>query len=56
LKDQLQKQQAVIHISERGCSNEQVAQQLDYADVTNFRRNFKRWTGMTPSELRKLFN
>ena len=56
LKDHLQKQQAVIHISERGCSNEQVAQQLDYADVTNFRRNFKRWTGMTPSELRKLFN
>jgi len=56
LKDQGQKQQAVVNILERGCSNEQVAQQLDYADMTNFRRNFKRWTGLTPSELRKLFS
>lgn len=35
----------------KGYSNEEVALQLGFNDVTNFRRSFKRWTGRTPSEL-----
>lgn len=52
LKDALAKQHAVINITERGYSNEQTALQLNFSDLTNFRRTFKRWTGMTPSQLR----
>ncbi|CAH9061803.1 hypothetical protein PSECIP111951_02564 [Pseudoalteromonas holothuriae] len=52
LKDELQKQQSLIYITERGYSNEQVATALAFNDITNFRRAFKRWTGKTPSELR----
>lgn len=32
-----------------GHGNEQVAEQLDYADARSFRRAFKRWTLLTPS-------
>jgi AraC-like DNA-binding protein len=52
LKDVLAKQHAVINIAERGYSNEQTAHILKFSDLTNFRRTFKRWTGMTPSQLR----
>ncbi|KAF7769907.1 hypothetical protein PCIT_a2831 [Pseudoalteromonas citrea] len=54
LKDALQKQHAVINIGERGYSNEQTADHLQFSDVTNFRRTFKRWTGMTPTQLRNI--
>ncbi|MBQ4863012.1 AraC family transcriptional regulator [Pseudoalteromonas sp. MMG013] len=54
LKDTLQKQLAVISIGEKGYSNEQAAEQLNFTDLTNFRRTFKRWTGMTPSQLREI--
>lgn len=35
-----------------GSNTEEVAEQLDYADARSFRRAFKRWTAMTPSEYR----
>lgn len=35
-----------------GMGTEQVAEQLEYADARSFRRAFKRWTAMTPSEYR----
>ncbi|MBV7534732.1 AraC family transcriptional regulator [Duganella sp. sic0402] len=36
----------------RGYDNEAVAQYLGFHDATNFRRSFKRWTGLAPSLLR----
>ena len=36
-------------------SNEEVAQRLNFHDVNNFRRSFKRWTGLTPSSFRQLW-
>lgn len=39
-----------IHIED--CTNEQAAARLRFQDSTNFRRAFKQWTGMRPSELR----
>ncbi|SDG84013.1 MULTISPECIES: AraC family transcriptional regulator [unclassified Duganella] len=36
----------------RGYDNEAVAQYLGFHDATNFRRSFKRWTGLVPSLLR----
>jgi AraC-like DNA-binding protein len=36
----------------RGSSNDTVARHLGFHDVPNFRRSFKRWTGVTPSGLK----
>ena len=38
----------------KGYSNEEVAAYLQFNDSTNFRRSFKRWTGLSPSALRQL--
>lgn len=35
-------------------SNEEVAEYLRFTDTTNFRRSFKRWTGLVPSAVRDL--
>jgi len=35
-----------------GLDNDAVAQHLGFHDATNFRRSFKRWTGLTPRLLR----
>jgi AraC-like DNA-binding protein len=35
-----------------GYNNEQIANYLGFHDANNFRRSFKRWTGLTPSVLR----
>jgi AraC-like DNA-binding protein len=37
----------------RGYDNEKAAQYLGFHDATNFRRSFKRWTGLVPSLLRE---
>ena len=50
--DQVRRHTAVYLFQKKGFSNEQVADYLNYADVNNFRRSFKRWTGMTPSGFR----
>lgn len=36
----------------KGYGNEAVAEYLSFQDTTNLRRSFKRWTGLSPSELR----
>ena len=38
-----------------GYSSEQVAAHLQFHDAANFRRSFKRWTGLAPNMLRKHF-
>ena len=39
----------------RGYGNEEVAAYLQFNDTTNFRRSFKRWTGLVPSQARQMF-
>lgn len=53
-RDAMQRQQAMFYVKEQGLSNEQAAQALQFNDITNFRRAFKRWTGLLPSQLRKV--
>lgn len=52
LQDGINKQKAVFNITTLAQSNESLAHELNFNDLTNFRRAFKRWTGMTPSQLR----
>jgi AraC-like DNA-binding protein len=42
-----------LRLLHRGCDNETVARHLGFHDANNFRRSFKRWTGMTPMLLRQ---
>lgn len=43
---------ALWHFGFHGADNAAVARALGFADVTNFRRSFKRWTGQTPHGLK----
>ncbi len=54
-QDRVCKQIAIYLLQHKGYTNDQVAAYLNYGDVNNFRRSFKRWTGMTPS-LFRLYN
>jgi len=54
LLDTVRKRQAVFQISYLGYTNEKVAHCMSFNDIPNFRRAFKRWTGMTPSDLRQI--
>lgn len=49
LIDIMRQQTAVFLLTEQGFNNEKIAHELKFSDITNFRRSFKRWTGMTPS-------
>ena len=50
--DQVRAHVAMQLFQMRGYDNEAVAQYLGFHDATNFRRSFKRWTGLVPSLLR----
>ena len=50
--DQVRTHVAIQLFHERGFDNEGVASYLGFHDANNFRRSFKRWTGLTPSLLR----
>lgn len=50
--DQVRTHVTLQLIHNQGYSNEQIAAWLGFHDATNFRRSFKRWTGLTPSMLR----
>lgn len=50
--DQVRAHVAIQLFQMRGYDNEAVAHYLGFHDATNFRRSFKRWTGLTPSLLR----
>jgi AraC-like DNA-binding protein len=52
LQDLLGKQQAIYLLQIKQLTNEQSAQLLQFNDIPNFRRSVKRWTGLTPNELR----
>lgn len=43
---------AIWPLIQRGCDNEQIAAWLGFHDANNFRRSFKRWTGLPPSHWR----
>lgn len=55
LLDCYRQQQAIFQLIEQGHSNEKVAIALKFSDITNFRRSFKRWTGITPNALKQTF-
>ncbi len=44
----------LLHIN--GWNNDQVADYLNFNDLTNFRRAFKRWSGLTPRDSRALLS
>lgn len=52
LSDDIRKQQAIFELQVHNAPNEYVARGLNFSDLTNFRRSFKRWTGLTPSEVK----
>ena len=56
LQDAINQQKAVFNITTLAQTNETLAGEFNFNDLTNFRRAFKRWTGMTPSNLRCHFN
>ncbi|MCF2946829.1 AraC family transcriptional regulator [Paraglaciecola aquimarina] len=55
LQDELGKQQALFLLQIQQLSNEQSANLMHFNDISNFRRSVKRWTGLTPSQLRLTF-
>lgn len=56
LQDRLGKQRAVFDLSFMQLTNEQAANRLNIDSLANFRRAVKRWTGMTPSEVKSRIN
>ena len=50
--DQVRAHATLQLIHTHGYANEQIAAWLGFHDANNFRRSFKRWTGLTPSMLR----
>ncbi|MBY6225560.1 AraC family transcriptional regulator [Ferrimonas balearica] len=54
LQDQARLGQALYLLSIQGAANADVARQLQFADGGNFRRSFKRWTGLLPSQFSRL--
>jgi len=51
--DQVRAHVTLQLIHTHGYGNEQIAAWLGFHDANNFRRSFKRWTGLTPSVLRE---
>lgn len=54
LADEVRRDKAHLLLLQGNVSNRQLAQQLGYSDEHNFRRAFKRWTGMLPSRVKAL--
>ncbi len=55
ISDNLRAERAMIDLLLSGASVEEVGARLNFHDSSNFRRAFKRWTGMTPSDLRAVY-
>ena len=53
IQDKVRRDQAVFDLKVRRQDNQNVAKGLNFNDLTNFRRAFKRWTGLTPSDLKQ---
>lgn len=56
LQDQARLHTSLYLFHVNGWSNEQVAHYLRFNDTTNFRRAFKRWSGLTPSDSKLRFS
>jgi AraC-like DNA-binding protein len=52
LLDEVRKELVVWYLSNGSMTIEQIADQLGYADTSNFSRVFRRWFNQTPSEFR----
>ncbi|MEP4889311.1 MAG: AraC family transcriptional regulator ligand-binding domain-containing protein [Aliiglaciecola sp.] len=52
IHDEVGKQQAIYLLQMQQLSNEETAHLMQFSDIPNFRRSVKRWTGLTPSQLR----
>jgi len=52
LLDELRRDRAIFLLADEELSVDRVADQLGYADSSNFNRAFKRWMGMSPSAFR----
>ncbi|TXH05758.1 MAG: AraC family transcriptional regulator [Nevskiaceae bacterium] len=52
LVENVRKTRALSLLTHSDAAVERVAQETGYSDVRNFRRAFKRWTGVSPSEYR----
>lgn len=52
IQDELGKQQALYLLQVQKLNNEDSASLMAFSDVPNFRRAVKRWTGLTPQQLR----
>ncbi len=54
LLDRTRKYLALEELYLNGATNQDAAKRLGFNDIANFRRSFKRWTGLLPSQLRSL--
>ncbi|WP_213309161.1 AraC family transcriptional regulator [Paraburkholderia sacchari] len=52
--DEVRQKLAFRYLRQTTMTIEQIAEQTGFSDASNFRRAFKRWTGRTPGELRRL--
>ncbi|MER2490937.1 AraC family transcriptional regulator [Catenovulum sediminis] len=55
LQDLYHRQQTVIYLLNHHNNNEMLAAEMGFTDVANFRRAFKRWFKMTPSEFKSRY-
>lgn len=51
--EDLRRHKAMQLLNQRELSIDQIAERLNYSDVANFTRAFKRWMGQTPGQFRK---
>lgn len=52
LRDDQRRQRALLLLDDRSLSISEIAQRLDYTELPNFTRAFKKWTGVTPAAYR----
>ena len=55
LADEVGRQKAYYFLGVKQYNNEKSAFSMAFSDINNFRRSVKRWTGLTPSELREMY-
>ena len=52
--EDIRRQMAIRRLDAGELSIERIAEELGYSDVANFNRAFKRWTGTTPGQYRRI--
>ena len=50
IRDELAKKQAANYLADASLSVESIGHLMGFSDVSSFRRSFKRWFGVTPSQ------